>query len=134
MKTLRVVSIVMLLLLAINALAAGYSLMSDPSGEALGMSPELLRFSSFKNFFIPGLVLFTVNGVFALVTALVIIKRWPFFPFWIFCQGLLLTGWILIQVLLLRQFNFLHAIMGTTGVFFITAGFLFLKKSSKPIE
>lgn len=128
MKIVRVTSIVLLFIVAINALIAGYLFMSDPSGKDLGVSLDMLRFTSFKNFFIPGLVLFTVNGVFAVFTALAVIKNWLLYPFWIFCQGLLLSGWILIQVLMIREFNVLHISLGTIGIFFIVMGFVFLKK------
>ncbi len=128
MKNIRIIAIVLLFVVAVNALAAGYLFMADPSGHRLGTSLELLRYSGFDNFFLPGLVLFIVNGVWGLVTAAALIRRWPYYPVRLGMQGLLLTGWITIQVVMIREFNFLHAVLGTIGIFFIVTGGVLLKQ------
>jgi hypothetical protein len=127
MKTIRFLAIALLILVAVNALVAGYLFMADPSGHSLGISVNMLRFSAFENFFLPGLVLFTVNGVLGLITTIALIRRWPYYPVRVSIQGLLLTGWIVIQVLVIREFNFLHAILGSAGLFLIVAGIVLLK-------
>ena len=67
MAKIRIITIVLLFVVSANALFAGYSFMSDPSGQGLKTSVILLRFSPFKDFFIPGLILFTINGLFDLI-------------------------------------------------------------------
>lgn len=131
MKILRISAIVLLVLVAINALVAGYLFMSDPRGTPMGISTELLKYTSFTSFFVPGLVLFIVNGLFALFTALAMIRFWPFCAFLLFCQGVLLSGWILIQVILLREFNMLHASLGLIGLFFVAVGLLLMGKPKR---
>lgn len=123
---LRTTAIISLIAVAINALVAGYLFMTDPSGQQLGISIALLRFSSFKDFFLPGLLLFTLNGLVGLITATALIRRWSFYPIRVCFQGFLLTGWIVIQALMIRQFNLLHAIFGATGIFLIVTGITLL--------
>ncbi|ADI14904.1 hypothetical protein [Truepera radiovictrix] len=57
----------LLLLLSANALFGGYSLLADPSGGGLGMPVSLLEGSLFADFLIPGLILFSVLGLFPLL-------------------------------------------------------------------
>ena len=49
-------------LIGVGAVPAGFGLMLDPSGEALGFDPAWLQGSPFGSFLIPGAVLMTVNG------------------------------------------------------------------------
>ena len=51
----------LLLFVGIGAVAGGLGVILDPSGESLGVSVDLLINSPFKNFLIPGIVLFTVS-------------------------------------------------------------------------
>ncbi|MDB5205473.1 MAG: hypothetical protein JWR72_548 [Flavisolibacter sp.] len=60
---------------AVNALAAGYCFMVEPSGEGLGIKTDHLKHSPFTSFFIPGIVLFIANGVLSIFTAIIAIKE-----------------------------------------------------------
>ena len=122
MKTIRIITIVLLLLIAINALMAGYQFIKDPSGGSLGISPVLLQHSPFQNFLIPGIILFIVNGIFNLLAALFTLCRWRYFPLMITFQGIILTGWIIIQVILLRDVYLLHYLLGTSGILLFLFG------------
>lgn len=116
MKTVRTLAIILLLFIAINALVAGYLLMIDPSGSKLGLPLSLLRYSPFQDFFIPGIILFTANGLLNLNATLFALLKWKNYPAFIVWQGIILFLWIFIQVILLREFNFLHAALGSMGI------------------
>ncbi|MEZ4621512.1 MAG: hypothetical protein R2867_39255 [Caldilineaceae bacterium] len=49
--------------IGIGAVAGGLGLALDPSGASLGTPLELLEETPFTTFLIPGIVLFTVNGL-----------------------------------------------------------------------
>ena len=89
MEKIRIVIIVLLFVVSANALLAGYSFMSDPSGQGIKASLAILRFSPFKDFFIPGLVLFTVNGIFNFIAAITLIRRWQYAALLLMIQGVL---------------------------------------------
>ncbi|MFY9307828.1 MAG: hypothetical protein WAQ28_02145 [Bacteroidia bacterium] len=122
MKGLRIFTIALLLLVAVNALVAGYLFITDPTGTKMYIPVSMLEYSPFTNFLVPGIVLFIVNGIFNLVAAVFVTFQWKHFPFLVVLQGLLLTGWIAVQVILLREFNFLHALLGGTGIVLFTLG------------
>lgn len=50
---MRITIIILLFVTGLNALAAGYGFVADPSGKGLGMTTDYLRFSPFANFLIP---------------------------------------------------------------------------------
>ncbi len=122
MKGLRITTIIILLIIAVNALIAGYLFISDPTGTKLHISVNILHYSPFTDFLFPGIVLFVVNGVFNLIAVIFIIFQWKNFPALIVWQGLLLTGWIVIQVLLLRELNWLHYLLGVMGLLLFMLG------------
>lgn len=129
-KFLRTLSIASLLLTALNAIIAGLLFMIDPSGSKMGMTVDYLQFSPFRSFLIPGLVLFSVNGVLSLLTAFSTIKHQVNAPVLIIIQGILLSGWILIQIIMVRDINPLHVIMFIIGAILVSCGTM-LRKIAK---
>jgi hypothetical protein len=70
-KTFRIIAIILLFIVALNALAAGYSFITDPSGNGLGSTTSYIRKSApFKNFLIPGIFLFIINGILSATIAI----------------------------------------------------------------
>lgn len=126
---IRIIAIVLMMITALNALAAGFSFIVDPSGNGLGMSPAYLRHSPFDDFFIPGLTLFIFNGVLNLFSAFVAIRKGKDYELLILFQGCILSGWIVIQLMMLQFFHVLHVIMGLTGASLIIIGILLFKRT-----
>lgn len=118
----RIVAISLLFFTGINALIAGFLFIIDPTGQSIGMSISYLSNSPFNSFLIPGIVLFTINGLMNIVTAILCLKNYKHYSSLISIQGLLLSGWILIQVLLVRDFNILHFSMLMIGFVLIILG------------
>ena len=78
------VLILLLLFLGISAIYGGYNLIVDPSGGQLQMPLGWIESTPFQNYFIPGLILFTVLGVLPLVTVVALWLR----PVWSWAKGL----------------------------------------------
>jgi hypothetical protein len=93
------------LFLAVGALGGGGALFLSPDGSALGLPLSLLEHAGFEDFRIPGLILFLVNGLLPLVSALGLLRRRPWGPASAMVVGLVLVGWIATQVVLLRSFS-----------------------------
>ncbi|MBN1157931.1 MAG: hypothetical protein JXA61_01005 [Bacteroidales bacterium] len=51
------------LFIALGALGAGFLMMVNPDGSKIQMPLGMLEDSPFKDFLIPGIILFTVNGL-----------------------------------------------------------------------
>lgn len=96
--------------------------MIDPSGNVMQMSTRLLEHSPFTNFLIPGLLLLLVNGLSSLWISWIVSQQKANYQGFIVGQGVLLTTWILIQVLLIREVLWLHYSFGGLGMALIWAG------------
>lgn len=133
-KTARIIAIVLLLISAVNALVAGALFILDPSGGGLGMSVDYLRFSPFRDYRVPGIVLFTVLGWLNLYVAFVTFRKKSYAPVAVLVQGVILIGWIVVQVRMVRDLNALHVTMFTVGTLLALCGFALLpgKLSDQP--
>ena len=122
---IRITAIVLLFIVALNALAAGYSFIAEPSGKEIGISTDYLKEPGpFKDYLIPGIILFTVIGIWSIVVVIFAIRKSNHYPFLILTQGCILVGWIAIQLLLVTTFHPLHLIIGVTGITLIILGWL----------
>ena len=74
-KTTRNILVSLLTLLGSGAIFGGGALIISPSGKLFGMPLSLLGNSPFRDFSIPGVILFLVLGVAPLVNATALIKR-----------------------------------------------------------
>lgn len=106
----KIVLIVLHVFIGVGALAGGLAAMTSPL-TPMGMSAELyLKGSPFKDFFIPGLILFGVIGIGNLIGALCLgIKvKWSEYISGV-CAGALVI-WIIVQCIILKTVVFLHVL------------------------
>jgi len=117
------------LFLGIGALFGGLMLILEPDGSLLGMNPDWLNHSPFNNYLIPGLILFTLNGLLPLITVIGLIMKpkwtlvntlniykdrhwaWTFSLY----TGIIIITWITAQ-LLMTQYFWLQPVMIFTGI------------------
>ena len=90
----RTGSLVLLFFLGISALAGALGMILDPSGEGMGMPPELLDKTPFNSFLIPAIILGIFNGILSLVFAVLILKRSPWSSWLVLFQGGVLFVWM----------------------------------------
>lgn len=126
-RVVRIGTLALLFLTGLNALVAGGLFVLDPTGAKMGMTTDYLRTSPFETFLIPGTILFFVNGMLNILAAVSVIQNKPFAKQFVVIQGLLLVGWIVVQVWMVRDINLLHIIMFSIGILLIAGGLL-LKK------
>lgn len=103
-KTVKLIVILLLLLNGTGALYGGFQFINDPTGSSMQMPLSYLEHSPFYNYLIPGIILLLVNGLFSFITISVIMLRIPKNSWFVLAQGILLGGWIVIQLLMLRIF------------------------------
>ena len=70
----------------------------DPSGESLGVSVDLLINSPFKDFLIPGIVLFTIIGLTSLLVSFLTFKQHLLSGGATIVLGFIMIIWIVLQV------------------------------------
>lgn len=122
--TLKILVSILLLINSVGALFGGWNLMLHPDGSSMQMSLDWLQYSPFSNYLIPGIILFTVNGLFGIFVLGTIIFRHRFFHWFVVVQGLILTGWIIIQILMVRSVLGIQVFFGSIGLALILLGYL----------
>lgn len=122
--------IVLHVLLGVGAVISGGLLMAAPDGHLMQMPVSMLEHSPFANFLIPGAILFTLLGIYPLGVAYGLWKRpgwrWPdaINPFKVLhwswagslAAGVIVVIWIVVEVVMLRAFEFLHALYLVWGI------------------
>lgn len=119
---LRILIAFLLLFNSIGAFYGGWSFITHPDGSGLGMNLTFLEASPFDDYLIPGIVLISVNGVFCLVVLILHLLKYRGHEWFVMAQGALLLGWILIQVVMIREVIALHWIMGSVGLALLICG------------
>ncbi|AEI49820.1 hypothetical protein [Runella slithyformis] len=129
-KPLLFSAVVLLLFNGISALYGGGLLVIDPSGAGLQLPLSYLHYSPFSDYLIPGIVLLGANGLLSLVTAVLAVIQHRYYTHFIILQGVILCGWIFIQVVMVRDIYYLHYIMGTVGLLLTGLGIILFKKEA----
>ena len=125
-----IVLIILLFLLALGAFPSGLGLLVDPSGAGIGLPLSTLDLTPFRNFFIPGLLLFLFFGLAPFIPIFGLLKfnqqsrfnqinpdkkeYWALI--YSYYLGILLILWIAIQLLLGVPHGILHFIYTLLGV------------------
>ena len=122
---MKIILIALLSIVSVPALIGGYMLMIDPSGSSLKMSTSELRISLFADFLLRGIILFLVVGsgsLFALIWVL-LDKKNPGIP--LRFTGMILCGWITIEMIILQGVTSLH-------IFYLGVGVLLMSMKFRP--
>lgn len=117
-------AIALLLFNGAGAVYGGCALILVPDGRLMGMDTMLLKHSPFHDFLIPGIILFVFNGLSSLSVMVLALLRARNYYHYILCQGVVLLGWLIIQILMIRNINVLHLIMGITGAAMVICSIL----------
>jgi len=130
-KALRFLAILFLSFNGVGAVIGGWILMIDPSGVQMQLPANYLAHIPFKDYFIPGLILFVANGLLSFVVLVATATNRRFYPQMIVVQGAILSGWIMIQILMVQDVYYLHYIMGSVGLALMGLGFILFIKDHK---
>lgn len=125
--TTRILLIILLFLTSLNALIAGLLFIIEPSGKLMGMTVDYIQNSPFQSFLIPGIVLLLFNGILNLLAGIAVIQKKSYSAIFCIIQGVILAGWIIIQMSMVNDFNPLHAFMFAIAVLLISGGFIIRK-------
>jgi hypothetical protein len=98
---------------AISAIGGGIGLILF---NGMGIPLAYLRSTPFTSYVVPGLILVLVVGgsAFAALLALLLRNRWA--SLLAFAAGAVMTGWIIVEVLLIHQFSWLQLVYLVTGL------------------
>ena len=103
-KSIRIIAVILLFFNGASAVFGGLILIIDPSGKTMQLPFEFLDHTPFNDFLIPGIILFTVNGLFHFFTGILGILKKKSFAFLTLLCGACLAGWITIQLIMIKSF------------------------------
>ena len=114
---------------AIGGIPAGLSMIFEPNGTGVGMSTEMLLESPFRDFFVPGLFLFVVNGLFNIVCAVISFTRNKYTGIFGLALGIFLVIWVCVQVYFVGLIHFLQPLFFIVGIIEIILSYIFITKT-----
>ena len=101
--------------IAINALYGGIGLMVN----GMGMPSDWLEATPFQSWTVPGFFLLAVIAVPMSIAAIGELTRWRRADVASMAAGVVLIGWIVVQLLVLRRYFFLQPVLGVAGALVI---------------
>jgi len=113
-KYIRVAGISIHFFVGVGAFFGGLAAVLNPESP-LGISPEVLKYGPFTDFFIPGLTLLIVIGLGNVLSGLLEIKKVPLASYFSGIMGAILIGWIVIQCYILQAIAGLHILFFLIG-------------------
>ena len=102
--------------IGLGALAGGFGLVKDPSGSALGLPTSFLEGSPFPDFLITGIFLLAVHGIGSMIGAGLSFTRRRYAQEIAIVLGAILVSWIVIQVIIIRSFHWMHVLYFILGI------------------
>jgi hypothetical protein len=112
------------MIIGVGAVIAGLLLMISPEGKILHMPLDMLKRSPFSNFFIPGLILFLVNGLGNVAAGILSFGRHACSGYAGMVFGLGLMIWIFVQVSMIGGGHWLQYLYFGLGVLQLALGIL----------
>ncbi len=103
MKTARQLSVCLLLLIAAISFYGGIQLVADPTGSSLHFPFYLLNGTLFTDYLLMGWILLLTVGLFSLLIAVAIIKKYTYYSFMMMVQGAIICVYVLVMMLLLGE-------------------------------
>jgi hypothetical protein len=122
MRTARQLSIVILMLLSISALYGSYCMITDPTGNSLGIPFYLLNGTVFSDYSMIGWILLSTVGILSTFSVLLILFKSSIYSFFVILQGVLLCIFIFVQMLLIGETFFIQYIFLVMGIALIGLG------------
>lgn len=86
---------------AISGVAGGIGLVSDPTGASLGIPQEWLSNSPFNDYLIPGVILFSVLGIFPAFVSVGLWKEKHWGWLGSLSLGIALIIWIIVEIIII---------------------------------
>ena len=113
---------------ALGAIPAGLSMIFTPDGSGVGMSTALLTGSPFPDFFIPGIFLLVVNGLFQVAGAIFSFGKNRFAGIIGLALGIILLLWIVVQIYFIGLTHFLQVLFLLVAIVEIVLGSILINK------
>lgn len=133
-SVLKVVAALLLLFNGIGAIYGGLNLIIHPDGSSIHLSDELLEYSFFDSYLVPGIVLLLSNGFLSIYIFAALVRSRSKYWRMVALQGVVLILWLIIQIALIRVTHYFHLIMFCVGIGLVAIAFIEEEISDGPIS
>ncbi|MGG9960810.1 hypothetical protein [Ferruginibacter sp. SUN106] len=116
---MKILLLILLGFIALTALISGLILISHPDGGILQIQLSVLSSTPFKNFLIPGIILTMVVGSINLLALICCFIKYRKRYNWAMAGGVVICGWIIIQMLLINTIHWLQFVYLGAGLLVI---------------
>jgi hypothetical protein len=127
MGAARTTAISTLIFVALSGSVGGVPLMVHAHAEPWWMPQSLLRYSPFRSFLIPGIILFSAIGGLSCWVLFAALQRQPGYGWWVVLQGLVLLGWLIVEVVMLRLAAWPHYFYGAVALVLEVTGIMLVR-------
>ena len=104
---------------AVTATLSGLIMISNPDGGVMNLPLSLLDGTPFKDFLIPGILLTTIVGGVNLLAVFYNMQRHVYRYNWAMAGGIMISGWIVVQMILIQAAHWLHFLYLGIGILII---------------
>ncbi|MDX2002727.1 MAG: hypothetical protein SFW35_09865 [Chitinophagales bacterium] len=105
-----------------SAIYGGFTLMKHPDGSAMQFPPQLLERIPFHDYFIPGLILFSILGIGSIVAVVLLFARSKWYTYAAMAVGCANIIWIITQIAMIRELSFLQGVYFAIGAVLLVLG------------
>jgi len=102
--------------LALGAIPVGLAFVARPDGSLVGMPVAVLAGTPFRDFTVPGLVLALAVGGSTLAASVLVVRGSPGARRAALAAGVVVMGWIVVQVALIGALSALQPVVGALGL------------------
>ncbi len=113
----------------ITSICGGTELALAPDGSTLGLPLSILGHSPFSNFLVPGLLLAGVVGVINTLAGILVLARKRSAGGAALVGGVAMFTWIVVEMVLLRSFHWLHAVYLVLAAAIVIAALVYERRA-----
>jgi hypothetical protein len=116
---MRLTLFILVSLVALTSTISGMMMINDPDGTLLQLSASLLENTPFENYLLPGILLTGTVGGTAIGAVYMLTTRSVNRYNWSMVCGVVLIGWLIVQMIMIQAAHWLHFVFLAAGVLII---------------
>lgn len=116
---MKTVLFILISFIALTTIVSGLLMISYPDGAIMNLSPGLLKGTPFKDFRLPGILLAVLVGGVNLLAVFYNMQRHANRYNWAMAGGFMISGWIVVQMILIQTVYWLHFVYLAAGLLII---------------
>jgi membrane-associated protease RseP (regulator of RpoE activity) len=114
---MKILLFLLVAFVALTATISGLVMIANPvDGGILNLPKELLSNTPFKNFLLPGILLTGLVGCVNIMAIVRQIQQHPHRYNWAIAGGVMISGWIIVQMIMINALTWLQLVYLGTGV------------------